>query len=314
MSHHPKEYNENLYYGLLIKGQLKEAIAYLSECGQTELFQKYFELFEYEKYIKFPVDDYLNEILLPYQIYYRDIFYLEIPAEQALNTLKRTLAKFFNIADENLEFSEIESIYVAKAFESRSYCFLGGKTGGHFGPYIWRTTELKSYDVELPNGKHKYAVKLLDGFVSKSWLDYVSFGALSTGGWSDGDGVINCIKTSYDFTDESFTVSLLKHEAQHASDIELYPEMSSADMKYREKLVELIYSTNRNLLEQFSYEADFAADSNGHALAANRIIEEFARLTDATLKEISIAETQSIARKLFARSNEEIKTKYAKNS
>ena len=164
--------------------------------------------------------------------------------------------------------------------------------------------------MELPDCNQKYAVKFLNGFVSKSWLDYVSFGVLSTGGWSDGDGIINCVKSSYDLEDENFTVSLLKHEAQHAVDLKAYPEMTSADLEYRAKLVELIYSAKRNMLEQFSYEADSSKDSNGHAMAASKIVAEFKTRTRENLTKLSIEKVQRISRDLFVQSNQEIRRKY----
>ncbi|MCH5159382.1 MAG: hypothetical protein J1F66_00850 [Clostridiales bacterium] len=177
-----KQYNENIYYGYIIKGQLKRAIAYLRECGQTELCQKYIDLFENEKYLTFDVDDYLNEILLIYQKYYRDVFYFETQADQAAETMRRGFVRFFEIEDENVKLCEIENGCVAEAFERRSYHYLGGKTSGYYGPYIWRSAELKHYSVELPNGSQEYTVKLLDGFVSKGWYDYISFGALGASG------------------------------------------------------------------------------------------------------------------------------------
>ncbi len=57
----------------------------------------------------------------------------------------------------------------------------------------------------------------------ESWLSYLTFGLSGTGGWSNGDGLIHCVKRHYDLKSESFRVSLLKHEAQHASDQSRYP-------------------------------------------------------------------------------------------
>ena len=103
----------------------------------------------------------------------------------------------------------------------------------------------------------------------------------------------------------------MKHEAQHAKDLAVYPEMSPTDLEYRAKLVELIYSIERNLLEQFIYEADVSKDINGHALAANRIVAKFAKMTSKNLLELSIGEIQSISRKLLEQSNVEMLIKYS---
>ena len=90
------------------------------------------------------------------------------------------------------------------------------KRKGIFGPYIWKDTIPTSYQIELPEGVEQYTVNILKGFVFRSWMDYLTFGKYGTGGWASEDGTIQCIESAYDFESEKFTVSLLKHEAQHA--------------------------------------------------------------------------------------------------
>jgi hypothetical protein len=224
----------------------------------------------------------------------------------AADKLRAKLAALLHITDGNISLDDIEQKVVAGEFRRREFYFLGGKTGGHYGPYVWRTTESRTYDVELPDGIRPYTVKVLDGFVAKSWLDYRSFGKVSTGGWTDADGIINCVKTSYDFDSENFRVSLLKHEAQHARDLALQPDMPSALLEYRAKLVELIYSVERNLLAQLVREADSSDDSNGHSAAAHRIVSEYCKMLDKTAVELgmlSVEQVQSVAKNLFDKSS-----------
>lgn len=303
-------FNENVFYGYLIKGNLCEAINYLKQFPEkTELCNKYISLFERENYLTFEADEYLNKIFVLYQQYYRDVFYLKLKAETAAQKLRNRLTDFFGIEKKDAELGEMEETKIAEAFNQRGFCFLGGRTSGYFGPYIWKTTEEKTYEVELPDGICEYKVKFLDGFISKGWLDYISFGAVGTGGWSDGDGIINCIRASYDVDDERFTVSLLKHEAQHAMDLAMIPDLASAELEYRAKLVELIYSSERNLLTQFGYEADSSNASNGHGVAAERIVSEFEQQSKRgrdAFGELSVEEIQVIARELFRKSNGEI--------
>ena len=199
----------------------------------------------------------------------------------------------------------------AEAFRAGGFHFLGGRTGGCYGPYIWRTEELRRYEVELPEGVQEYAVKLLGGFVMESWLSYLTFGLSGTGGWSNGDGLIHCVKRHYDLESESFRVSLLKHEAQHASDQSRYPGMSSADLEYRAKLVELIYSEERQLLGRFLQEADAANPGNAHGLAAERIVRGFARRQDGDgLAALPIETVRAAALELFRESSREMAEKY----
>ena len=153
------------------------------------------------------------------------------------------------------------------------------------------------FDVELPLGKEQYSIKMLDGFIEKGWLDYISFGDVSTGGWAERDGMICCVRSSYDLDSEAFRVSLLRHEAQHMQDLRKNPDMKSERLEYRAKLVELIYSEERDLLVRFQNEADAGTASNAHGKAAMRIVDGIyakAKTGDLTRKQV-----QKYAMELF---------------
>ncbi|MCH5286771.1 MAG: hypothetical protein J1E43_05065 [Christensenellaceae bacterium] len=308
-------FDKAIFHGCLIKGDVAGAMQYLAHFPeQAELYQRYVSVFEKEAYPALSADARLNAILTIYQKYYRDVFYLHRDAEQAAEAMKDRFRRLFGLDDADMQLGALEKGPVAGAFEEKGYHFLGGKTGGHWGPYIWKTIESKTFEVELPDGRQPYLVRFLDGFLSKGWYDAVSFGAISTGGWTDGDGVIQCVKSSYDLEAESFTVSLLKHEAQHVMDLSRYPHMSSEELEYRAKLVELIYSSKRNLLRQFIQEADDSEEDNGHSLAADRIKKGFEnklRMDGGQLSNLSIADIQRVSKALFAESNEAMRTEYA---
>ena len=299
-------FENSVFYSYLVKANFKEALSYLKQFSENdEQYRKYEALFEKENYLKYDVDEYLNKILLIYQKYYREVFFLEENVNVAEENMRTRFLKFFDIENRDIVLDEIEEEYVTKAFQKQHIEFLGGRTGGYYGPYIWRNTDVKKFEVVLPDGIQEYEVKILEGFLSKSWLDYLSFGSVGTGGWTDGDGIINCVKESYDFTSENFLVSLLKHEAQHVMDLKNYPKMTSEELEYRAKLVELIYSKERNLLRQFISEADNSNAKNGHSMAANRIVEGFEKF-DKDVDTCSIEDIQEIAKELLVQSNEDI--------
>lgn len=302
-------FDQNLCLAWLKKGRLRPAMEYLAQFPeQAELYQQYMSLYQQEHYLSYDVDSQLQDILLAYQKYYRDAFYLEQSPEEATEGLRARLAGLLGAGAASLD--ELEEL-AAEAFRAGGFHFLGGRTGGCYGPYIWRTEELRRYEVELPEGVQEYAVKLLGGFVMESWLSYLTFGLSGTGGWSNGDGLIHCVKRHYDLESESFRVSLLKHEAQHASDQSRYPGMSSADLEYRAKLVELIYSEERQLLGRFLQEADAANPSSGHGLAAERIVRGFARQQDGDgLAALPIETVRAAALELFRESSREMAEKY----
>ena len=302
-------FDQNLCLAWLKKGRLRPAMEYLARFPeQAELYRQYMSLYQQEQYLSYDVDSQLQDILLAYQKYYRDAFFLEQSPEEAAEGLRARLAGLLGAGAASLD--ELEEL-AAEAFRAGGFHFLGGRTGGCYGPYIWRTEELRRYEVELPEGVQEYAVKLLGGFVMESWLSYLTFGLSGTGGWPNGDGLIHCVKRHYDLESESFRVSLLKHEAQHASDQSRYPGMSSADLEYRAKLVELIYSEERQLLGRFLQEADAANPGSGHGLAAERIVRGFARRQDGDgLAALPIETVRAAALELFRESSREMAEKY----
>lgn len=180
-----------------------------------------------------------------------------------------------------------------------------GKTQGYYGPYIWQDTVPTVYRVELPGGTAEYTVNILKGFVFRSWMDYLTFGRYGTSGWASPDGTINCVEQVYDFDSERFLVSLLKHEAQHPVDMKHFPDMTTAELEYRAKLVELHYSNDSSLLRKFLSEADESRASDGHAVASARIKLEFAD-TDQT--ELSCIRSRAL--KLFRTHTKEMKEKH----
>ena len=299
------EFSKSNYYVYIVKGDLIGALHYIKQFAeQTTLYDKYITIFKHKQYISYPIDDELNSILKIYQQYYRDVFFLNIDKKESTDKLKDRLTNFLRIKEENIELSDVEN-QIAKVFKYKGYYFMGGKTSGYYGPYVWKSIETKSYKVELPAGNQEYRIDLLDGFITKSWIDYLSFGEISPGGWTNGDGIINCIKSSYDIDSESLKVSLLKHEAQHVRDLSNFKEISSEDLEYRAKLVELIYSKERNLLELFSNEAAPSDKSNGHSLASGKIIEGFIQklnLSHAELTNLSMIQIQTTAKALFEES------------
>lgn len=300
-------FDREIYYGNIIKGNLRSAINYVKQFPeQANLYNRFMDVFEHKHFITYEVDTDLSSILNAYQQYYRDVFYLCMGKQQAADKLRVRLAALLGITEDGMELCDLEQNWLVELFGNHGLHFMGGKTSGYYGPYIWRSTEKVSYEVALPDGVQTYIVKLLDGFLTRSWMDYLSFGEISSGGWTDGDGYINCVKSTWDFDSESFQVSLLKHEAQHAKDLARQKDMSAVNLEYRAKLVELIYSKERNLLVQFAQEADNTDESNGHATAASKILEGFARklcLSREEIQRLPIIRIQTVAWELFEESN-----------
>ena len=288
-----------------INGDIKGAIAYMRDHEEfKDILPAYVAIFENCEYRKYDIPDLLNDILLLYQVYYRDVFYCKIPESEAAGKLQTQLQVMLDMPDADEEQLARKLQFV---FEENGFHVLFGKTQGYYGPYIWRDTVPTVYSVELPSGTADYTVNILKGFVFRSWMDYLTFGRHGTGGWASPDGTINCIEQAYDFESERFRISLLKHEAQHTIDMKQFPGITSPELEYRAKLVELCYSNDVGLLQKFLSEADESKTGDGHAMASARLKKEFActdRSTPATI--------QARALELLHAHTEEMQEKYGK--
>ena len=288
-----------------VRGDIKGAIEFMREHDEyRDILPEYVAIFEEEKYLSYDIPSDLNDILFLYQIYYRDIFYCGIPESKASESLLEGLNDILGTkdADEVILGNNLQEL-----FKDNGYCSQFGKTQGFFGPYVWKETVPTVYKVELPGGTAEYKVNILKGFVFRSWMDYLTFGRFGTGGWASPDGTINCIEKAYDFNSEKFLVSLLKHEAQHTIDMKSFPGITTEELEYRAKLIELHYSNNLALLDKFLAEASDERPNDSHALASFRVKKEF-----EAVDKRSICEIQKRALELFNAHNKEMEEKYLK--
>ena len=288
-----------------LNGDIKGAIAYMREHEEyKDILPAYTAIFEDGEYRTFEVPDALNDILRQYQVYYRDVFYCGLPEAEAADKLRTRLKALLHLPDAG---EELLTERLRSAFEAEGYHALFGKTQGYYGPYIWRDTVPTVYRVELPGGTAKYTVNILKGFVFRSWMDYLTFGRFGTGGWASPDGTINCIAQAYDFESERFLVSLLKHEAQHAVDMKQFPAITPAELEYRAKLVELHYSSDLGLLQEFLSVADERRTGDSHGAASAKIKLEFADTDQQSLSCI-----QARALELLHAHTKEMEEKYGR--
>ena len=218
-----------------MNGDIKGAIAYMREHEEfQDVLPAYIAVFENGEYRSYDVPEFLGQILLLYQVYYRDVFYCGLPDTEAADKLLTQLKALLELPDAD---EDRLAQRLCAVFEQHGYHALFGKTQGFYGPYVWKDTVPAVYSVELPGGTAEYTVNILKGFVFRSWMDYLTFGRFGTGGWASPDGTINCIEQAYDFESERFLVSLLKHEAQHTVDMKQFPGITPTELEYRAKLV-----------------------------------------------------------------------------
>ena len=287
-----------------IHGDVAGAIAFMKGIpGLNDIAQAYIDIFENEQYIQYDIPDDLNRILLCYQQYFRDVFYLHKDNAEAESVLFDKLKIELNLP--NGDFSAVEEEMKSR-FNRSGYQILCGITNGYRGPYVWKETIPVTFDVALPETTSTYRINMLRGFVFRSWMDYLTFGEKGTGGWISPDGTINCVEKAYDVNSEKFKVSLFKHEAQHAEDCRRWNNIEPWEIEYRAKLVELIYTQEMNLLEKFCREAISERTGDSHALASVRIKREMGELISADIERI-----QTRAKELFVACSQEMENIYS---
>lgn len=75
-----------------INGDMKGAIAYMREHEEfQDILPAYIAIFENCEYRTYDVPEFLGQILLQYQVYYRDVFYCGLPETEAADKLRKQL-------------------------------------------------------------------------------------------------------------------------------------------------------------------------------------------------------------------------------
>lgn len=271
-----KRFDAEEFKSYFWKANLRGAVDYLRAFPeQKPLLERYLQVFEQGQTLKRTDNGVLAAIDAIYQDYYRDVFWQEMPREQAKTMLFRRLWVLAGSPAHLPQGHAVEG-EIKALVEEQNFHYLGGDTQGFYGPYIWKDSERVSYKVELTGGIELFSIVMMDGFVSRSWMEFISFGLTGAAGWAK-NGVLSCVRSVYDLESPDFQISFLKHEAQHAWDQKHYGELPALDLEYRAKLVELIYWPDHGFLQKLLLEADQTDPNNSHTLAAHRIISGLSR-------------------------------------
>lgn len=283
------------YFRYCLEGNVLSAYQYLKDLQtkteeQQDLIKKYEQIF-FTKNPEFTIHSdvpWVKDVISAYYRYFILVLTKKYTNEQAEESLYLSLVE--SVPGNPKDMDEVEAALETE-FKRKGYHFLGGYTLPYRGPYIWRKQEKKEYEVELPFSKQNMTIYLMDEFLLLSWLHFATFGLKSTGGWAKADGLY-CVRSRYGATLENdlFQVTFLKHEAQHVDDFKKYPDLSSWELEYRAKLVELIYGKSDKLLSQFMNEA-VNNPAFPHLFAAYKIKQAFNEkdiLSHQTIKDFAL--------------------------
>jgi hypothetical protein len=191
----------------------------------------------------------VNNITEIYRNYWRTELLKENNADKTDSVLFKELSEY--LTDNRLTDLSIDSLSrsISNKVELKKVIEQEGVNCSFFYPngfqdiLIWDKQTEKEYSIDLPEDTLTITVVFIENYLLRGCTDYATFGYAQIGGWSSSaDSKLFCNKGTYDLTSEKFEVSYLKHEANHFIDHKNYPALSSPDLEYRSKLVEIIYS------------------------------------------------------------------------
>lgn len=300
-------FDNNHFGGLVNQGKVRQIMEYLSQIPEeAEFLQDYVRIYEKEDYPPLGKEEGLEDILLCYQKYYREVFYLEEPEPECRERLRLRLLEQLPHVSRELDIYTLEDGPLQDLLTEKGLFIKTGPIGGYMSPFIWKKSEPRTYHVELPEGVQECSFLFAEDFIFLGWWWYLSMTLHRAGAWVGNDGIITCDWRSYDLSSEDFNISMLKHEAQHVMDLRRWPNISDVGLEYRAFLLDLIYYESENRLHRFDAEASMDDPDNEYAVAAYLICERFANhfQTD-DFDSIPIPQIQEYAGQLFRESTEE---------
>ncbi|MCL2854548.1 MAG: hypothetical protein FWE21_02895 [Defluviitaleaceae bacterium] len=232
-----EKYNKRKLRNICLLGGYHQIVAYLAGVeGGSGLLAKYRAVFEGDKCLINAKEPEVAAFLRIYEDYLKWALTHQTTTDRCKAFLLEKLQTIFaHVKD----WDELQTAIVV-FLEGKGYHANFGVTAPYPTLYLWKRQKVKKMSVRLPHGIAEIDVCAMKGVVTRGWLGYLSFDKISAGGWVTATGC-NYFTDKYNMLSSDFKVSLLKHEAQHFYDLEQFPEMESADLEYRAKLVELIY-------------------------------------------------------------------------
>lgn len=116
-------YDDTVFLGFLMKGALRPALDYLAQFPEKSAeLQRYQRRFEQEQYVANDIDADLTQLLLVFQQYYRDVFYLNLPEPVARQHMQTRFADRF-LTDEK-EFGTFLESKIKKYLKRMAFTIL----------------------------------------------------------------------------------------------------------------------------------------------------------------------------------------------
>ncbi len=218
------------------------------------------------------------DILAAYRRYWTAVLMHRLTPAEGEAALSESLVPWTGAAARDLDARANAAIAM---LESNGWFALGGVTPPLRELMLWRRQAPTQQAIELPDGPVDVRITLLDDFASLGWAAWATCDRSHTGGWTNDDGIM-VVASSWDLRSEDYRVSLLAHEAQHFSDRARFPRLSSPDLEYRAKLVELALANDTQLALLTKFGTEAARDRRfPHGFASYWIVERMRRRVGA---------------------------------
>jgi len=187
--------------------------------------------------------------------------------------------------------------------EERGFHAITGATLPFYELMAWRTNDVRTYQVALPERTIAVKVVLLDGFASLGWSAWATCDRSYSGGWAT-HAAIYAVRQAYDLDSEAYRVNLLVHESQHFADYERFPKLMQPELEYRAMLAEIVRSeaSTRDLVQRFASQGGDSRDAP-HAWANAQVSRDLARALGADPTTADVAALRSAADRLLRESS-----------
>ncbi len=230
----------------------------------------------------------VNDISTIYREYWRDELLKESPENRTDSILYKNLIEY--LITNHLTILSKDSLSKTIKNDSELKRIIEGQglqtdfkfRNGFQELYIWDKETIKNYEVILPKQTIQTQVVFIENYLLNGYDYYASLGSSQVGGWAVKESAtLYCNKGVYDINSEKFKVSYLKHESLHFTDLNEYPHLSSSDLEYRSKVIELIYCTEETIYDRMEEFINSANNKNriySHAYANYILIENLSKL------------------------------------
>ena len=230
----------------------------------------------------------VNDISTIYREYWREELMKPLPDSRTDSTLYNNITDYIlsnnltRLSKDSLRKNIKDDAVLKEIIEKEGFKVDFKFRNGFQEIFIWNKESTKKYEVILPKDTVKTAVVFIESYHINGYDEFATFGNSQVGGWAIKESAtLYCNKGTYDLNSEEFEVSYLKHESLHFTDLNNYPNLSSTDLEYRSKVIELMYCTEGTIydrISEFVSGANKADRKNSHPYANYMLIQNLSRL------------------------------------